>query len=113
MLSTFIIFYAFQLPALATTRNVRSNCGATGNGSTDDTAAINTCISQLISGDTLLFPAGTYRINSALNRIAANNITIDGSSSSATILSVGTGFIFQLGSAAGLSSGTPLTADAD
>lgn len=100
-----------QLPALATIRNVQ-NCGATGNGSTDDTAAINICIGQLVAGDTLLFPAGTYKVSSALNRISANNITIDGSNSAATILSTGSGFIFQLGSGAGLSPGTPLTANA-
>lgn len=108
-----LFFCGLPLPALATVRNVQTSCGATGNGSTDDTSAINSCIAQLLSGDTLLFPAGTYKISSALNRISANNITIDGSNSSATILSVGSGFIFQLGSSAGLSSGTPLTANAN
>ncbi|HET7207259.1 MAG TPA: RICIN domain-containing protein, partial [Terriglobales bacterium] len=35
------------------------NYGATGNGSTDDTAAINSAIAALSSGATLLFPCGT------------------------------------------------------
>jgi len=107
------IIGGLHLPLSATTRNVQTSCGATGNGSTDDTAAINTCIGQLVAGDTLLFPAGTYKVSSPLNRISANNITIDGSNSTATILSTGTGFIFQLGSSAGFSSGTPVTANAD
>jgi hypothetical protein len=113
VLLTLLILCGLQLPALATTRNVKTNCGATGDGGADDTAAVNTCIGQLVAGDALLFPAGTYKVSSALNRISANNIEIDGSNSTATILSVGSGFIFQLGSNTGFSSGTSLTANAD
>ena len=109
LLLTLVILGCLQLPALATIRNVQTNCGATGNGSTDDTAAINTCIGQLVAGDTLLFPAGTYKVSTALNPISLNNIEINGSSSTAKILSVGSGFIFQLGGTGGVSSGTPLT----
>jgi len=40
-------------------------CGAKGDGSTDDTAAINTCVTRLtaltpVSGGTLYFPTGKY-----------------------------------------------------
>ena len=52
--------------------------GATGNGSTDDTAAINNAIRALTSGATLLFPCGTYKTTSQLT-INVSNITIDGS----------------------------------
>jgi len=75
-----------QLSAPAATWNTKTNCGATGNGSTDDTAAINTCIGHLHSGDTLEFPAGTYLVSSQLT-ISISNVTIDGSNNTATILS--------------------------
>lgn len=83
---TFLIVVGLQLPAFATVRNVQTSCGATGNGSTDDTSAINTCIGQLVSGDTLEFPAGTYRVSS-LNAINVSNVIIDGSNNTATIIS--------------------------
>jgi Pectate lyase superfamily protein len=70
------------MPVWATVRNVQT-CGATGNGTTDDTAAINSCIGQLVAGDTLLFPAGTYKITSALTAIRANNVEVSGSSGAA------------------------------
>ncbi len=41
--------------------------GATGNGSTNDTAAINNAIAALTPGATLLFPCGTYLITSQLS----------------------------------------------
>ena len=72
------------IPAWATVRNVQT-CGATGNGTTDDTAAINTCIGQLTNGDTLEFPAGTYLVSSQLT-INVAGITIDGSNNTATII---------------------------
>jgi len=85
-----LILLGLQAPALAATRNVITNCGATGNGSVDDTAAIKTCIGQLQSGDTLLFPAGMYQVSSQLT-INLSNITIDGSNNTATILNTATG----------------------
>lgn len=43
--------------------------GATGNGSTDDTAAIQAALTavQAAGGGTVLFPYGTYKISSALS----------------------------------------------
>jgi hypothetical protein len=90
VLLTLLILCGLQLPALATIRNVKTNCGATGNGSTNDTAAINTCIGDLANGDTLEFPAGTYLVTS-LNPITVNNVTIDGSSNTATVISKSSG----------------------
>ena len=53
--------------------------GATGNGSTDDTAAINSAIAALSSGATLFFPYSTYKTSSQfiLNN---SNVTVDGGS---------------------------------
>jgi Pectate lyase superfamily protein len=71
------------------------NYGATGNGTTDDTAAINSAISALRSGDTLSFPCGTYLTKSQLT-INTSNVTVDGGScaiirntSSGTIMVIG------------------------
>ncbi len=52
--------------------------GATGNGTTDDTAAINTSIGLLAAGNTLFFPCGTYLITSALTTISLDNVTVTG-----------------------------------
>jgi len=84
--------------ASATVHNVQTQCGATGNGSSNDTAAINTCIGQLSPGDTLEFPAGTYLVTS-LNPINVSNVTIDGSNNAATIISRNTqqGPLFTVG----------------
>lgn len=53
------------------------NYGATGNGTTDDTTAINSAISALRPGDTLSFPCGTYLTTSQLT-ISTSNVTVDG-----------------------------------
>jgi len=93
--------------ASATTYNVVSNCGATGNGSTDDTAAINTCIGRLQAGDTLLFPQGTYKITSSLV-IDVANVTVDGSSNTATIRAAFSGNMLLFGNPNGFCVGCSL-----
>jgi hypothetical protein len=94
--------------ASATTWNVQQiPCNATGNGTTDDTAAINTCIGRLASGDTLLFPAGTYKITSSLV-IDVANVTVDGSSNSATILAAFSGVMLEFGNPNGFCIGCSL-----
>jgi hypothetical protein len=55
------------------------NFGATGNGTTNDTAAINSAIGALTSGATLLFPCGAYLVTSQLS-VNTSNVTIDGNS---------------------------------
>jgi hypothetical protein len=45
-------------------RNVKTQYGAVGNGSTDDTNALQNAIND--AGDRLFFPAGTYRITGRL-----------------------------------------------
>jgi hypothetical protein len=67
--------------AYATVQNVL-NYGAKGDGTTDDTAAINSAIAALQPGDTLLFPcttSDTYLISSQLT-IDVADVTVDGSS---------------------------------
>src|SRR6266446_4738557 len=81
---------------ITATVNVK-NYGATGNGSTDDTAAINNAIAALTRGATLLFPCGNYLVTSQLT-INVSNITVDGSScavirntASGTVMVIGAG----------------------
>lgn len=45
---------------------------ATGNGSTDDTTAIQAAITAAPSGSTLVFPSGVYNISTALTMSTAN-----------------------------------------
>jgi len=61
--------------------------GAVGNGSADDTTAIQAAINSLSStGGTVYFPAGTYKVSSTLN-ITHDNITLAGAGKGATTLS--------------------------
>src|SRR6266478_499676 len=98
----------------ASTINV-ANCGATGNGSTDDTTAINSAIATLTPGATLFFPCGTYKISSGLTAITTNNVTLYGqtgcSSGTVTINSTASGStILQVGSSQSPGSPPPVTA---
>ncbi len=58
--------------------------GATGDGSTDDTSAINAAVAALntATAGVLYFPAGTYKVTSALTTITASGMVLgDGSAS--------------------------------
>jgi len=79
-----------------------SSFGATGNGSTDDTAAINSAIGTLTSGSTLFFPCGTYKTSSQLT-LNRSNITVDGGSC-AIIRNTASGAILVIG---GSGNGNP------
>ncbi|RNL73903.1 hypothetical protein EBF04_29655 [Streptomyces sp. I6] len=60
--------------------------GATGNGSTDDTTAIQTAINAVpASGGTVVFPAGTYKISSAL--VVRSNLILQGVSDGSAVIS--------------------------
>jgi hypothetical protein len=48
------------------TLNVISDCGARGNGSSDDASAIQGCINQAAPGQTIYFPNGTYNLSKPL-----------------------------------------------
>ena len=71
--------------------------GATGDGSTDDTAAINSAIAALVPGDVLLFPCGTYKTTSQLT-INTSNVTVDGGGC-ATIYNIASGTVMVIGGA--------------
>ena len=69
--------------------------GAKGDGATDDTAAINSALAVVaVTGQTLFFPSGTYKITSRLDwdiskyTLLGDNATIDGSSSATGIIRV-------------------------
>ena len=63
--------------------------GATGNGSTDDTTAIQNAINALpASGGTVLFPVGNYKVSSTLN---VGNGTSSVASSKLGVFLVGVG----------------------
>lgn len=74
------------------TLNVQSY-GATGNGSTDDTLAINRAIQAIpASGGTLYFPCGIYVVTSGLRPIAISNVLVTGPTSGcATLKPAGSG----------------------
>src|SRR3989339_1555883 len=59
-----ILFFSSFLNAAQL--NVKTSYGATGNGTTNDATAIQNAINAAQSGDTVYFPAGTYKVNSTL-----------------------------------------------
>jgi hypothetical protein len=61
--------------------------GATGNGVTDDTTAIQNAISyvQQIGGGVVFFPAGTYLVSTTLN-VTANGVTLQGDNRIGTVI---------------------------
>ena len=59
-------------------KNVKTDFGATGNGTTDDTTAVRNALN---SGGTIYFPEGTYRITSTLYHTSAFNVVGDGQQS--------------------------------
>ncbi len=76
----------------ATTFNVR-DFGATGDGSTNDTAAINRTIvaaNAASGGGIVQFPAGTYRSANSIHMLS--NVTLDLASGATIMGSSGTGY---------------------
>lgn len=64
--------------------NVKVDCGAKGDGSTDDTSNIQSCINTAQStGQGIYFPTGIYKITGALT-ISAGNMRLYGSNSGTT-----------------------------
>lgn len=63
--------------------------GAKGDGTTDDTTAIQTAINSLTSGGTVFFPVGVYMISAALT-IPVDNITLEGVGSDFYVGTMGT-----------------------
>tara|TARA_R110000868_G_C10924364_1_gene765921 strand:- start:52 stop:2493 length:2442 start_codon:yes stop_codon:yes gene_type:complete len=76
--------------------------GAVGDGVTDDSAAVQTAVNNMTAGGTLVFPFGTYKINTSI-LVPYSNITIigNGSTIDATTLAYngavrGSGAVFRL-----------------
>lgn len=63
--------------------------GAVGNGSTDDTTAINNAIAAAnsVPGE-IFFPPGTYKVSSSLTTISGNGITVRGSGRQVTTIAM-------------------------
>ena len=81
------------------------NYGAIGNGSTDDTTAVNSAIAALQPGDTLLFPctsSSTYLLSSQLT-LNISNFTVDGSTC-AILHNISSGAVMVIG---GSGNGNP------
>jgi hypothetical protein len=55
--------------------------GALGNGTTDDTAAVQAAITAAAGGGVVFFPSGSYIINSPLN-LSNNNVRLQGAQQS-------------------------------
>lgn len=94
VLTTFLLllFGAIALwpsPAHGTVRNVVTQYGAKGDGTTDDTTAIKNAIAALQPGDTLFFPCtgsgSTYLITSQLT-INVTDVTVAGDSSRCVVI---------------------------
>jgi hypothetical protein len=64
--------------------NVKSDCSAAGDGSTDDTTHIQSCITTAASsGQGIYFPPGTYKVTAALT-ISSGNMLLYGTNSGTT-----------------------------
>jgi len=77
--------------------------GAVGNGSTDDTAAIQAAITSLVAtGGTVYFPIGEYKVTSTITW-ANNNIFLEGAGLGATTIStfIASGNVFAITNASG------------
>lgn len=67
--------------------NVKTDFGAVGNGSFDDTTAINNAIAAAnTSGAPIFFPAGTYRVTSSLTPITALGVIVKGEGRRRTVI---------------------------
>lgn len=64
--------------------NVKTDCGAAGDGSTNDTTKIQSCINTAASsGQGIYFPAGTYLVSAALT-ISSGNMQLYGTNGGST-----------------------------
>jgi hypothetical protein len=87
--------------------------GATGDGSTDDTAAINAAIAAIpSSGAMLYFPCGTYLVLGQISAISTSNTTVTGDGTCSIIKPTGSSTITGLRVAgSGLGPSSNLAAD--
>lgn len=75
------------------TLNVKNTAyGATGNGSTDDTAAIQSAINAATTGGVVAFPPATYLLNSSPLTVTTNGVSLAGVGQGASTLLIGASF---------------------
>ncbi|MFE4420452.1 glycosyl hydrolase family 28-related protein [Streptomyces sp. NPDC056817] len=74
---------ASQLPKQLDWLNVKTY-GAAGDGTADDTAAIQAAINAAASGSVVYLPAGTYKLTAAL--VLPSNVTLQGAGATFSIL---------------------------
>lgn len=65
--------------------------GATGDGLTDDTSAINSAVAALSAHTTLYFPPGVYKISSTIT-VQQSGISLIGTGPEATVIKRMSGF---------------------
>jgi hypothetical protein len=86
-MKTLLLFLFSACISEAAIRDAK-NYGASGNGSVDDTAAIQNAFNSCTKGDTLYIPSGTYKISSKLLYSGAGiSVRGDGMGNSTLILS--------------------------
>ena len=77
--------------------------GATGDGVTDDTAAIQAAITAAGAGGTVLFPTGTYRLTATLNALTGQQLLGEGPNNSTLIRNTDYGDTIRFAQAWGVS----------
>lgn len=90
------------------------NYGATGNGTTDDTVAIQTAVNEVVAdgGGTVFFPAGTYRVAGEIT--LDSGVTLQGQGEASIILCDDVaGSVVSCEGASAAPAGTVLTSDVD
>jgi hypothetical protein len=75
--------------------HLQDGYGATGDGTTDDTAAINAALAAMGSGHILFVPPGTYKTNGS-HEVPAGSIIMGASPYTSTFLNRGATYCFQL-----------------
>ena len=87
-------------------RNVKTDYGATGNGTTDDTAAINAAIfDSNYYGGSIYFPSGTYKVSGLINIYGSSKIFGDGRVNTIIAMSSATGNTMTIGPSPSYGSG--------
>src|SRR3989338_7085776 len=86
------------IPNYSATRNAVTQHGAVGDGITDDTFAIQSCINALTSMQVCYLPPGTYKVTSQLNMFTAQT-ALRGAGANSKIISYSpSGDIINMGS---------------